>query len=120
MFQRWTRLYYLLLAAGLKSHQGGPGFEDMEGSWRTAEAWHFVVAGVPEESPGEAVYEGAAQLQQGTLGFWRCQYHATTTKNSSSSGGAGSQSLEDKAACAAEGGARKVTQTLRRSPKTLS
>lgn len=42
-----------------RSHPGGTGFGDMKGSWGAA-AVLCVKAGVPVESPGEAVGEGAA------------------------------------------------------------
>lgn len=63
------------------SHPGGSGFEVMEGSWRADEAWHCERPGKDfdnaelngtcreieachhEENSGEAIGEGATQLQ---------------------------------------------------------
>lgn len=39
-----------------------------------------------EDNPGEPIGESAAQLQQKTPAFWKCQNHSMTTKNSSSCG----------------------------------
>lgn len=55
-----------------RSHPGGTGFGDMKGSWGAA-AVLCVKAGVPVESPGEAVGEGAARRvvdAPGLTGAW--------------------------------------------------
>jgi hypothetical protein len=53
---------------------------ELKGLCREVETWHH------EGSLGEAIGEGATQLQQKTQHLWRCQYHGMTTRNSSSSG----------------------------------
>ena len=50
-----------------------------KGSCKEAEVWHH------EERLLQAVCVGAAQLQQKTPVFWRCQYRGMTTENCSSS-----------------------------------
>lgn len=44
----------------VQCYLGDTGFEDMKDSWRTADAWHFVVP----KSLGEVVGEGIASVEQ--------------------------------------------------------
>ncbi|KAL6038413.1 hypothetical protein STEG23_013307 [Scotinomys teguina] len=71
-----------------KRDPGCTGFEDMKESWKAAVAWHC-------ESLGQAIGKNAAQLQQKTPAFRRCQYRKmTTTTSTSSSSSCGVESDE--------------------------
>ena len=88
----------------------------MKGSWKSAEAWRCVGrAGVPEETPGEAIGESAAQLQRRPQHFGDARAMGCPPRTAAvewSQLGPGRQAV-----CAAEGRDREVTCALSRNPE---
>ncbi|KAL6038396.1 hypothetical protein STEG23_021959, partial [Scotinomys teguina] len=107
VFQTSCWLLYLKMC---KPHPGGTGFEDMKGSWREVEAWH------PKESLRDAIEE-SSPVAEGTQHFGDAsnmrQAPRTSAQRSQPEPGR-------QAVCAAEDGARDVTQAFWRSPDAWS